>query len=1677
MRMEKQSFFALTAWRLGGACVRRAAMTLAVMMLTVTAWAIGITVNVKGAGSVTVAKTRLHSEVTATATAGTPATVTTEANGNESVNLTFAPGEGYIVTSAQISYRLNNSYQLSVNDISDDGTFVMPSSSDIWLGTGVTVDITFDHILEGGVDEASAVDITDDTVTKLSGGYYTISSDITFDHTITLSGNTVLTLASGKTMTINTSEDNGIYGNDKYSLTVGGEGSMSVIAGKYAINCITDYTQTGGNVTLSAENYGLFIINSATISGGTLSANGTGDFGEGIKSNNVIISGGSVSATGTNYGIRGNYVSITGGVVIAQGYEYSDIYGYNGLSITGGQVTAVTKGISIQYNVITLGCTNATDFIKASSYVGTVKIADDQTLYGSDFPSTSFTGTIDDPSVLNGQTLRPSAAVTESGINEYTIWNAYGWDAFCDRLAADDGKTFFSGKTVKLGADITVSRMAGSSGHEFCGTFDGGIIDGGRHTLTFTATATDSHTAPFRYVQGTSAAHAVIKDLNVVTTITANGYRHQAGLISHQSGYVDVTGCNVTANISCTKTSDNDLYPSGLVSQAAADNSGTLTISHCTVGGQITTDARYAAGMVGVVQNSTSITDCACSVTISSSYSGDATDGGIVAIHYQGTTTITGCVFNGSLLGSDTNYCGGIVGYYYQGAVDIYDTLFDPTQVTMSTVGSATFIRRATASCHEGCYYTQAFGATTTNDNAQGEQAYSITAGTNVTVANAGTATEYSTSGITTYGTGIKYGEVLYAGNGETVSLTLANTLPSYYAFNGYAVSPDGTTLSEVGDHYTLTMPDADVTVTLTATPDPTHFSQSGDEYTIHTATGWDIFCDALLDNDTYNRFSGKTVKLGADITVSRMAGSSNHDFCGTFDGDHKTLTFTSTENVDGVAPFSYISETTPTGSSEVSHPAIRNLNVVVDINTSATHAGGLVGRMWGTLTIEGCTVSGTIQTSNQYAAGFIGEQNSTANITNSVSSVTINSSFSGDGYHGGFVAIQSKTSLSISIIGCVFNGSITSTGTNATALCSGFVGRRLYSYVSITNSLFAPTSTNITDSRSCTFAYPNHEDKVKITNGYYTTTLGHAQGKQAYSITADESVTVGHAGVATVYDVSGITAYKETENSSTFIAGLLYNEVLYAGAEDAVSLTLSNNVTEQLDENQYYYNVSGGATLDGTTFTMANDDVTISLVNLAPIDWATQSSGEDADHAYMIYTKEQLDLLAWRVNGTHGMTANTYQNKYFKLGADITCSHTSAWNDAKSTEDNYEAIGNNDHPFSGHFDGDGHTVSGIRIYKKDTDYQGLFGYLMDASISNVHLTDARITGRSIVGGIVGTAMYQSKVSGTTVTASKIYSAEDRLGYFFCGAICGTIYDDKNLERNYYHGCTVQGTANATGVGYYSKDVETNDGAVPMPVLSDGDNNATAITTLATRGEQGLPTTYPVILQGRTLYKDGKWNTLCLPFDVTVGNGQMEDATAMTLNSTTSGFVASTGVLTLNFDNVTTDNIITAGTPFIVKWGKSEGYDANPTDYDVTNPVFSGVTVSNTEAGSVTSTDKKVQFVGTYSPVVIYSDAHDNLYLGAANTLYWPSTEGFTLGACRAYFHVDLTMPEEGSGNVRAFVLNFGEDEATGILSTMDDTNFTDSDDAWYDLSGRKLSGKPSQRGVYIHGGRKIAIQ
>ena len=79
--------------------------------------------------------------------------------------------------------------------------------------------------------------------------------------------------------------------------------------------------------------------------------------------------------------------------------------------------------------------------------------------------------------------------------------------------------------------------------------------------------------------------------------------------------------------------------------------------------------------------------------------------------------------------------------------------------------------------------------------------------------------------------------------------------------------------------------------------------------------------------------------------------------------------------------------------------------------------------------------------------------------------------------------------------------------------------------------------------------------------------------------------------------------------------------------------------------------------------------------------------------------------------------------------------------------------------------------------------------------------------------------------------------------------------------------------------------------------------------------------------------------------------------------------------------------------------------------------------------------------------------------------------EGTTMAARKAFVFVNGT----GAALARSLTMVF-DDEATGIKTT-DFTDYTDSDDAWYTLDGRRLQGKPAKSGIYVNNGKKIVIK
>ncbi len=231
--------------------------------------------------------------------------------------------------------------------------------------------------------------------------------------------------------------------------------------------------------------------------------------------------------------------------------------------------------------------------------------------------------------------------------------------------------------------------------------------------------------------------------------------------------------------------------------------------------------------------------------------------------------------------------------------------------------------------------------------------------------------------------------------------------------------------------------------------------------------------------------------------------------------------------------------------------------------------------------------------------------------------------------------------------------------------------------------------------------------------------------------------------------------------------------------------------------------------------------------------------------------------------------------------------------------------------------------------------------------------------------------------------------------------------------------------------------------------LANTEDNSTAIST-------ANGNTANVTLDGRTLYKDGDWNTLCLPFNLSNFTGTpLEGATVKTLTS--SSFNSETGSLTLTFSDDLT--AIEAGKPYIVKWASGS---------DIVNPAFQGVVVSNAEYNIVTT---NATFTGSYDPILLTGGDRSVLYLGSSNKLYFPASDR-TIGSCRAYFQLDLDDPSP----VKAFVMNFREEDDADGIGLIQNSYFKvqNEGEEWYDLSGRKLSGKPEKGGIYIHNGKKV---
>ena len=756
------------------------------------------------------------------------------------------------------------------------------------------------------------------------------------------------------------------------------------------------------------------------------------------------------------------------------------------------------------------------------------------------------------------------------------------------------------------------------------------------------------------------------------------------------SGNFDGGGHTLTFNHTATEA-EGDIAPFRFVRSA--------TICNLHVAGEINTAYRHAGGLAGRTYGTTLIRNCRVSTVINSSFSGDATHGGIVALKPDWSSaklTIEGCVYDGKILTTKgSTHCGGFVGYTSYGSLTIKNSIYNPAapeEGEIAVSSQKTFYRLNED--HPGtitltnCYYFQTIG----NDASQGKRALSIGFGEDVqiTVVPTGNATEYSVSGITGYEGNhcVKYNGTVYAGSGEVVPLTFTNNYLGC-TVTGYSVAEGNANLNTTNG-YVLTMGSANVVFGFTMTgPGYLNLGHEGtqeDPYLIESADVWDYIVSNVnfYDNTEY---ANANYKLTNDITVTTMMGNENHRFMGHFDGNGHTLTVNYDTDEQYAAPFRYVE------GAEIS-----NLRV-----------------------------AGTIRTSEKFAAGFVANAQGTNTITNCRSSVVINSSVDGDGTHGGFVA--HNLSGTFTMEGCAFDGSMLGSSTNN---CGGFVGWNETNgtstgVVKFNYCFFAPTTITVAIEKTYARSRSDNAGQVQMEYSSCRTNFGDDQQYNAYSISVGDGVTVTTPQTANkTYTVSGIKIYD---------VGMMHDGVLYARNNQPMRLTIGFDLNALSEGSTCTgFSTTAGtlsATSDYYTLTMGTADAVINaIINGSGSGWSSSSAGT-SESPYIISTSEEWNEFVDKVNG--GIYG--FNTAYYQLGDNITVT---------------TMVGTETQKFKGHFNGNGKTLTlsyGTAQSPFSEDYCAPFRYIEGADISNLTVSGTIYTQNQFAAGIVGCALNNNTIS------------------------------------------------------------------------------------------------------------------------------------------------------------------------------------------------------------------------------------------------------------------------------------------------------------------------------------------
>ena len=757
-------------------------------------------------------------------------------------------------------------------------------------------------------------------------------------------------------------------------------------------------------------------------------------------------------------------------------------------------------------------------------------------------------------------------------------------------------------------------------------------------------------------------------------------------------------------------------------------------IQNLKVQGTITTSAQFAGSIAG--WNSGRIRGCYADVTINSSKSGDATDGGLVGIAYRGTV-IENCLAKVKILGESTQNCGGVVGWAND-KINIANCLIvsDGSTLDVSNGASANVARNGgnlnvvnlstynenpygnrPAGANYNNYVTQQWGnnnATTVvpfEELADGKICYQL----NNDQSKINWVQKIGTDPFpvpAAFGEGQVYASGATGCNGQGEGLTYSNegtVQATAHTFDKYGICSACGCYNFNGLEF-----DAADNAVLFKTADD-----------IYLAEGWNRIGDGFKLN----------MKMVDDIEVPEggyIFNTSNW-VDGNFDGQGHTLTI----NISEGEHAAFIPEMTGNFENVIMHGSI---------NTSGSRAGSISanGRM--------------------------------ALIRNVYSDINITSSLVGDNTSGGFCGWMGDKEKRVE--NCIYAGTFTLPGAAKEARCARVGG---FSGWAATKTYF----TNCAVLGKFVGAGDQTLDNDTENSGNISRNYGNVVSENVYVLNPIKGNSVADSDKYTFYGET-VETYKTDENGELVLGddGQPVTITVYLPNTEGVAngelAFLLNSKESGLDrfyqligtdpkplpvakEGALVYCVAAEYRCDGTPLgddvAYSNSEASANIPDHTNVDgWCTVCGALQEDYITPVdgwYEISNGTQLAWWSN-----YATKYPTVKGRLTADINMSSKMA---------KFRPIGSQASLFVGEFDGQGHVIKNF-VLTSSSDYQGLFGVIGGGAVIKNFVLDSTcsITGNAFCGAIGGTngggSVYISNVGNEGPVTGSAQNASGILG-------------------------------------------------------------------------------------------------------------------------------------------------------------------------------------------------------------------------------------------------------------------------------------------------------------------------